>query len=525
MRRRVASTVVVLVATVVVTAVVAPAAAGSARVEAPADDPGGATGSGAPTAAISPDDPSTTGDVPLRDGGSFYVGQVLTTEAYDPGDDVRLRRADGAFVTTVFVRADGSLRVATDGRAAGSYTLESPDGPTLSFTLIQQTLGLRIDGGPVQPPGAAATLNVDTNRPSSVVYLTATREGEDVETAALHSVVGEGTRVDLNDDGSEDAVRLTGVGDGDAVALNFSGRSPGNYSLQTTVRDTSVTASATVAVTPTGNGTASFPVRVITGGAGDVIAIPVELTNTASARLVLGSDDLKYNVSLRLHDDDGDDTVTVRWDTSLAGAGATEDDAFAAAGTDSVSNVDRRTGRIGGSLATEPYPLSLRVDGREFDVGTVVLRASQSPAATETAARPDGRSASILSGRVCDRDASTLIETYDTTVDAVPGVAAGTVTDETIHLVVTDGRDYTAVTGSDRRITAFRRGAPDSPTLEVETDCETVRTVVDAPNTTDAFADEYRSGEITVRGRTLPKQIALGVIETIDRIGRALGLF
>jgi hypothetical protein len=496
-----------MAAVLVVTAMIAPATAGGARVDAPADDPGGATVSGAPTAAVSPDNPSTTRDVQLRDGGSFYVGQVLTTEAYDPGDDVSLRRADGTLVTAVYVRPDGSLRVDTDVLAAGGYSLESPGGPTLSFTLVRQTLGIRIDGGPVQPqpPGTAATLRVDTNRPSSVVYLTATRDGEDVEPTALHAIVGEGTRVDRDGDGSEDAVRLTGVANGDTIALNVSGRSPGNYSLRTTVRDTTASASATVTVTTTGNGTASFPVRVFTGGVGDVVAFGTELTNTASARLVLGSDDLNYNVSMRLHDDDGDGEVTVRWDTSLAGSGTTEADAFAAAGGDSVSNVSRRTGHVSSSLAAEPYPLSVRVDGREFDAGVVNLGPSQS--------------------RVCDRDASTLVDTYDATVDDVPGFAAGTVTDETIHLVVTDDSDYTVVTGPDRRITAFRQGAPDSPTLEVETDCETVRRVVDAPNTTDAFADEYRSGEIAVRGRTLPKQIGLGLIRTIDGIGRRLGLF
>jgi hypothetical protein len=262
-----------------------------------------------------------------------------------------------------------------------------------------------------------------------------------------------------------------------------------------------------------------------------VIAIPVDLANAASARLVLGSDDLSYNVSMRIHDDDGDGAVTVRWTTRLAGTGANESDAFDAAGADSVSNVDRRTGTVQGTIAAEPYPISLRVDGRETDVGTVILRDAQSRTgtgtATGTATGTDGRSPSILSGRVCDRNASTLVETYEASADAVPGFAAGMVTDERIHLLVTDDRhrDYAVVTGGDRRVTAFRRGAPDDPTLEVETDCETVRTVVDAPNTTDAFADEYRAGEITVRGRTLPKRIALGVLRTLDGIGRATGLF
>ena len=78
------------------------------------------------------------------------------------------------------------------------------------------------------------------------------------------------------------------------------------------------------------------------------------------------------------------------------------------------------------------------------------------------------------------------------------------------------------MTGESRRSV---EGRPTCPTLEVETDCETVTTVVDAPNTTDTFVDEYRGGEITVRGRTLPKQIALGLIKTVDGIGRVHGLF
>lgn len=544
MERRTPPIVAVLFAAVVVTAMAAPATAGSARVDAstggpdavPLVGPVPATVPGVRTAAVSPAGAPTTAPargVQLQDGETFYVGQVLTTGAYAPGDDVTLRRADGTFVTDVPVAADGTLELATAGRAAGRYTLESPGGPTRSFSLVEQTLGIRAEGGPVQPrtPGTA-TLHVDTNRPTSVVVLTATRDGEAVEATALQSLVGEGTRVDLDADGTGDALRLTGVGDGDSFALNFSDRPPGQYSLRMTVRDTSASAAAAVSVSSAGNGTAtlSAPSKVVSGTVGDTIVVPVDLTNTASARLVLGSDDLAYNVSVRIRDGDGDGAVTVRWNTGLAGTGADESDAFHAAGADSVPTVDRRTGRIGGSIAAEPYPVSLRVDGRETDVGTVLLRASQSPTPTGTApgtaTGPDGRSPPILSGRVCDRNASTLVATYEANADAVPGFAAGMVTDERIHLIVTDDphRDYTVATGADRRVTAFRRGAPEAPTLVVETDCETVRTVVDAPNTTDAFAEEYRAGEITVRGRTLPTRIAVGLVETLDGIGRALGL-
>lgn len=56
---------------------------------------------------------SDAGDV--VDAGTYYVGQVLETSGYSPGDEVELRSADGPLLTDVSVGDDGTVTVDTGG--------------------------------------------------------------------------------------------------------------------------------------------------------------------------------------------------------------------------------------------------------------------------------------------------------------------------------------------------------------------------------------------------------------------------
>jgi hypothetical protein len=217
---------------------------------------------------------------------------------------------------------------------------------------------------------------------------------------------------------------------------------------------------------------------------------------------------MNYRVTMTVVDGDGDGEATVRWDTSRAGQ-RDPSRAFAAGDADdAVRNVSRSTGAVAGSLAAGPYPTSLVADGTETDVGTVSLREPETP-------------------RVCGRAGGTLVDLYHANLDSVPDLAEGTLTDETIRLVINGdgGGEYTVVTGTEMRVTAFRPGAPDDATVVVETDCETVRTTLDAPDPAEAVATAYRNDEITVRGATLVKSIVVEASKLLFDIGRTLGLF
>jgi hypothetical protein len=128
--------------------------------------------------------------------------------------------------------------------------------------------------------------------------------------------------------------------------------------------------------------------------------------------------------------------------------------------------------------------------------------------------------------RVCGRDVAPLVEDYNDNVAQIPAFASGVVSDERVHVVVEGDarRDYTAVTTPNRRISTVRPGRPADSTVEVETDCETLTSVVDASDPVDAFVGEYDAGEITISGVGIVNAAAVEAVELGARIGRTLGL-
>ncbi len=123
-----------------------------------------------------------------------------------------------------------------------------------------------------------------------------------------------------------------------------------------------------------GQATVAARSKIVSGTGGDVLHIPVSLQNTNTATMVLGGQQLNYRVTSQLTDRDGDGLVTVTWNTSVAGRMATESAAFGATGPDQVTGVSRSTGQLTTQLQNTSYPISVRVDGTETDVGTAVLR-------------------------------------------------------------------------------------------------------------------------------------------------------
>ena len=127
---------------------------------------------------------------------------------------------------------------------------------------------------------------------------------------------------------------------------------------------------------------------------------------------------------------------------------------------------------------------------------------------------------------LCDQDVEPLIDEYNANVDAVPGLVKGMVVDETVHVTVEGDstRDFTAVTDSAGRVTEFKGGEPDSPTLAIRTDCETVGTVVGADDPVAAFQSEYDDGEISISGVGIVNAVVIGAVKAVVGIARTLGL-
>lgn len=128
--------------------------------------------------------------------------------------------------------------------------------------------------------------------------------------------------------------------------------------------------------------------------------------------------------------------------------------------------------------------------------------------------------------QLCERDVQSLLDSYNANVDEVPPIVRGVVADETVHLVV-DGDatgEYAAVTNESGRVTEFRPGAPENPTVVIRTDCETVDTIVDADDSVGAFESEYRGGEISVRGVGIVKSVVVEAVEVVVGLARYIGL-
>ena len=451
---------------------------------------------------------SDTGDAKIVDGGTFFVGQTLWTEAYNPGDDVDLEDGGGTFISDVPVSSDDTLFINTASLAPGNYRLRSPSGPAYEFELVRQDYSVTATPVTVKSsgPNTLSELTISSNRAEFQNVLTS----PDFNTRELDRLFPHvnGTVADLNGDGSADALRLASHSPSETLTANFSGVTPGTYTINFGVADSTAADNVTITVESTSRGSASFGVssKVVEGQLGTVVDIPIHLRNSATATLVLGSSSLNYRVRIEVTDGNGDGILTVNWDTASAGQGSADDAFNAADGADSVS-ATRSTGRLPGTLATEAYPMNLSVDGRETDVGTVSLREASTPP-------------------VCGRAITPLVDEYNKNVGAIPEFASGIVKDETIHGIVNedDTRNFTLVTGSDKRLNEFRAGAPDGTPVVVVTDCQTLTAIIDAEDPVDLFVQAYENGEVKVRGTGFFQSLIVEAIKVGVKIASTLGM-
>lgn len=442
----------------------------------------------------------SSGDATISDGGTYFVGQVLVTDRFDSNDSVDLERPDGSLVTPVRVDANGTLTLDTGGLSAGEYVLTGSSDPTLSFDLVRQTYSV----DPARPTVSTDDPTLDVAVRSNRANYTHAVQSPDFDASTLRTFFGgSGT---VAPDG--ETLLLSGS-DRQSLSANLTGISPGTYRFVFAVADGTASERVTVSVDDSGPGQATFTPRVVQAEIGDVATVSLRFQGTDAARLTVGSTPLNWRVALNVTDADGDGSVAIRVDTANARQSGT---VFSATGADTVSNVtvthgsqfadsDRR-------IAATTYPLSVETGGRETDVGTLSLRPATGV------------------DRLCNRNADSLTEAYNDNTDAVPGVLSGTVSDTTIHGIVTDAetRDYTITTGADREVSAFRTGAPADAAVEVETDCATIRTIADAENRSKAFGTAYDEGAIRIRGVGPINTVLVEVLELGVRIGGLFGL-
>ncbi|WP_396611915.1 BGTF surface domain-containing protein [Haloferax sp. S1W] len=156
----------------------------------------------------------------------------------------------------------------------------------------------------------------------------------------------------------------------------------GNYSVEVIDKASAVTAeSDTITVTEAGEGKANFVNNVVTDQRGDVVAIPISLSNTDTATVTVGTGDQGYQANVTVEDGDDDGEVVVLWDSSESDSTTVgdvfdveDDDDDVLTGSDGDTDVGLATSDL---IDNGDYDLEIRTGADSSvdadNVGTLVL--------------------------------------------------------------------------------------------------------------------------------------------------------
>ncbi|MFD1512432.1 DUF7282 domain-containing protein [Halomarina rubra] len=300
----------------------------------------------------------------LVDGDVVFIGQTVTydNEGDEPG--YTLVDSDGQLVKEY---GSGEITLNIDGEliTEGSYTLRVQGTDTeIDFTVSTQTISATFDG--------EDALETTSNRGSYRVTISSGDLPSDVSVSEIFSdsdVDGDSTngfQVDVPTDGSLDLVDTLpdGLEEGETYDFNIE------------VVDTEATASASLGVGVTPDSGATFTQSAYTGVRGDVVEIPVNITNVGSSSTVtvtVGSEDVNYEAELEVSDGNGDDQVVILFNTYNTLDNGESAFSAAASGEDSVNVVGDEPSLDNILSADAAYDLETRIDDDLSDVAVLAL--------------------------------------------------------------------------------------------------------------------------------------------------------
>jgi hypothetical protein len=225
---------------------------------------GSAVGGTAATGGVSTNDTAQPGDDVIENGDTYFLGQVLFTDAFESDDSVTLRTADGEFVSQVVPEDDGGVLLRTERFGTGKFRLVDDEDTSIVFEVEEQFFTVETNDPTVLNGGSTTTLSlsVESNR---AAYRTAV-SAEGLSRSQLQSVFDEAVVNDADGDGSAEVVLPDGRPE-QTLTADFEGTPPGEYTLTFSVVDTPArsTVSVEVRLHPDGEATlaaADSPVRV-----------------------------------------------------------------------------------------------------------------------------------------------------------------------------------------------------------------------------------------------------------------------
>ncbi|MHB9288153.1 hypothetical protein ACKVMT_14075, partial [Halobacteriales archaeon Cl-PHB] len=306
----------------------------------------------------------------LVDGSTqtiYYQGQQVVITGLNSDTDYQLRSIDettqaGAVTASTHeesfhTNSSGMFVVDTSTLDTDDYFVRGPGAPaedeSNAFELTTMSLSTSFAADSVND---ASTLNLafDSNRGTYDVNVTA----DGLDESDLAGIFTNHANVQTHSDGT---VTLVGVNDG-TLAADFNGVAAGNYTFNFESTDTTASSSDSVEVTQAAAANAEFTNNNNVDQRGDIVNVPVDLTSTTDATVVIGNaQESGYEATVEVTDVNGDGQVTLMWNSYAAGTGA---NVVTAAGDDTATLIgNENTGITGGPsdsiIAADSYDLEV----------------------------------------------------------------------------------------------------------------------------------------------------------------------
>jgi len=276
-------------------------------------------------------------------GSSVWQGQEVEVGGFNDGADVQLRERIDSDTTRLrdelTADGDGNVTFETEDRDEGDYFLRgdgtpggADDGTNVSqtFEINEQSLTAEFDEEEVGDTGndAIVEFEFDSNRGTYEVNVSADGDLDVEDLTQIFTEEGDFEVLFDNENEDDDAITIakdgeSGVQDIDDAELNFTDIDEGDYEFTFEVEDT--TASANDSITVTEGEEGELDVSSVDVFQGDIVEFVVEFDNTEEGLLAIGNaDDDGYQANVSI-DSDGEDEVSVFFNTYSAGTGDDKD--------------------------------------------------------------------------------------------------------------------------------------------------------------------------------------------------------
>jgi len=357
--------------------------------------------------------PSNSGDYRLYECDYDSVAQSCNTDPVRDLDDENVSQnitTDGLEGDYVIAVDGGNTVILTDENGVENNRTSDTYNFDPSTKIVVQDLNVSFDSDSV-PQDSTGTVSFQSDQRQNY-NVTVTSDDFDQSTlqdiANTNETFDDGVVVQINDTDAD-------------KTFSFDGIDTGSYDFDFDVIDTTADDSASVDVTAEEETTATFGQSVYADQRGDKVEFSLDLQETETARVQVGSDDVNYRSIVTVEDTDGDGVVNFTMNTLNAGrSGGDEADSpgvvyeASESGSD-VIGADRKTpsSNLDDPLEAAEYELTSFVGTTEKDAALLSLeqRGTQGSAVLTAPSNTDVQDQGTYDDANELRDAATATDT------------------------------------------------------------------------------------------------------------------